>query len=280
MTDPPRTDQPAVLDIVAHNQTAWANKVAHGNVWTRPVPHEVIERARRGDHAILLTATKPVPADWLGELTGKHVLCLAAGGGQQGPVLAALGAEVTVFDNSPAQLAADTMVAEREGLPLRSVQGDMRDLSSFGDDAFDLIVHPVSNCFVDDILPTWLECYRVLRPGGALLAGFNNPVLYIFDLEAWKSMGLLQVRYRVPHSDAEDLPPNELAERLARGRALEFGHSLTSQIGGQIAAGFVITGMYEDDDGGGDILDKHLDRYIATRAVKLPAASRPATSKR
>lgn len=263
------------MDIVAHNRSAWGREVARGNVWTRPVSPDVIERARRGHCAILLTATRPVPSDWLGDLSRKRVLCLASGGGQQGPILAALGAEVVVFDNSPAQLATDTMVADREDLPLSTVQGDMRDLSVFEEASFDLIIHPISNCFVEDIYPTWRECYRVLRPGGALLSGFNNPVLYIFDFEAWDNEGRLEVKYRVPYSDIGQLPPEQLDKRLADGGTLEFGHSLTAQIAGQIAAGFVIAGFYEDNDGGGDLLDNHFDRYIATRALKLhlPAGS-------
>ena len=40
-----------------------------------------------------------MPADWFGDLAGAPVLCLASGGGQQGPLLAAAGARVTVFDN-------------------------------------------------------------------------------------------------------------------------------------------------------------------------------------
>jgi 2-polyprenyl-3-methyl-5-hydroxy-6-metoxy-1,4-benzoquinol methylase len=91
---------------------------------------------------IYLTPLKPIPADWLGELSGKRVLCLASGGGQQGPILAAAGARVTVFDNSPAQLARDRLVAERESLTIRTVEGDMRDLSALADGTFDLIVHP------------------------------------------------------------------------------------------------------------------------------------------
>ncbi len=104
------------------------------------------------------------------------ILCLASGGGQQAPILAAAGANVTVFDNSPAQLRQDALVAQREGLPLRTVQGDMRDLSAFGDDSFDLIFHPVSNIFVPEVRPVWRECYRVVRPGGVLLMGTLNPI--------------------------------------------------------------------------------------------------------
>ena len=111
--------------------------------------------------------------------------------------MAATGAEVTVRDVSPLQLAQDRAVAEREGLALRTVEGDMAQLSMFGDAAFDLIVHPCSNCFVPRIHPVWRESYRVLRPGGLLLAGFTNPVRYLFDQERADG-GDLDVCHRIP----------------------------------------------------------------------------------
>ena len=80
-----------------------------------------------------------------------------------------------MFDNSPQQLARDRLVAEREGLEIRTVQGDMRDLSAFADASFDLVFHPVSNLFCPEVRPVWREAYRVLRQGGILLAGFMNP---------------------------------------------------------------------------------------------------------
>jgi 2-polyprenyl-3-methyl-5-hydroxy-6-metoxy-1,4-benzoquinol methylase len=101
---------------------------------------------------VVLIGYEPVPRDWFpADLTGVAVLALASGGGQQGPVLAAAGADVTVFDNSPRQLGRDREVAEREGLALRTVLGDMRDLSAFPGDSFDLVFNPVSNTFC----PTW-----------------------------------------------------------------------------------------------------------------------------
>ena len=135
------------MDIRAYNRSAWDREVARGNMWTQPVDQEVIQAARSGKWSVLLTPTKPVPGDWFPELNELELLCLACGGGQQGPVFAAAGAKVTVFDNSPAQLSQDRLVAQREGLELRLVEGDMANLSEFADESFDLIFHPVSNVF-------------------------------------------------------------------------------------------------------------------------------------
>jgi SAM-dependent methyltransferase len=255
------------MDIVSHNREAWTREVENGNKWTIPVDESTVAKARNGDWSLLLTPTKPVPREWFGEVSDASVLCLASGGGQQGPILAAAGARVTVFDNCPAQLERDREVAEREGLGIRLVQGDMRDLSAFPDGAFDLVFHPVSNCFVDEVERVWRECHRVLRGSGRLLAGFCNPLTFIFDLRAWDDERTFRVRYRVPYSDVVQLPPEELAARIEAKEALEYGHSLDSQIGGQIAAGFSIAGFYEDVSGF-DLLDPYIKTFIATLALK------------
>ena len=197
---------------------------------------------------------------------GRGGLCLAAAGGQQAPILAAAGAQVTVLDASPAQLAQDRRVAEREGLAIRTVQGDMADLSQFGNGSFDLIVHPVSNCFVPQIQPVWNEAFRVLKAGGTLLSGFTNPAMFMLDPELQKQ-GVLQLKYPIPYSDLVSLTPEELQPYLESGEALVFGHSLSDQIGGQIAAGFAITGFFEDTDEHSQ-LRGFLDGYIATKASK------------
>ncbi len=256
------------LDVFQHNRQAWNREVASGtNPWTQPVGPDRIAAARRGEWSVVLTEQKPVPRDWFPPLAGADVLCLASGGGQQGPLLAAAGAHVTVLDASDAQLAQDRLVAEREHLELRLEQGDMADLSRFGAGRFDLVFHPVSNCFAPEIAVVWREVARVLRPGGVLLSGFLNPDMYVFDLEA-ADRGELVACHALPYSDIEHLPPARRAERLSRGGVFEFSHTLGDQIGGQIAAGLCITGFYED---------RHKDfaparlmpTYFATRAVKL-----------
>lgn len=267
---PDEPDTPAApTDIRAHNREAWNRLVAGGDQWTVPVGPEVIAAARNGGWSIVLTPTLPVPREWFGELAGADVLCLASGGGQQGPILAAAGASVTVYDNSPAQLAQDRAVAERDGLTITTVEGDMRDLSAFDDASFDLVFHPCSNCFCPEILPVWREAFRVLRPGGALLSGISGPVRYIFDPVALEA-GELKVTQRVPYADTDH--PEAVARYTATGEPLVFGHSLEDQIGGQCSAGFVITDFFEDVFPEGDPISDHLASFYATRAVKPATA--------
>lgn len=252
--------------IRAHNRAAWDREVERGNRWTLPVGPEEIAAARAGRWSVLLTEGKPVPADWFPPLAGCDVLCLASGGGQQGPILAAAGARVTAFDNSPAQLARDRLVADREHLPLTTIEGDMARLDPLADASFDLVFHPVSNVFVPDVRPVWRESFRVLRPGGILLAGFLNPDMFIFDEEA-ADRGELLVRHRLPYEEPRDLSPERRQQRIAEEETYAFSHSLTAQIGGQLEAGFRLTAIYEDRHSDYSPAN-YFPTYIATRAVK------------
>ena len=258
------------MDIRDYNRLAWNKEVERGNQWTVPVSKETIAAARQGQWEIILTPTKPVPEEWFPDLKGRDVLCLASGGGQQGPILAAAGANVTVLDNSPRQLEQDRFVAERDSLAITTVEGDMADLSMFAEQSFDLIVHPVSNVFVPDVRPVWAEAFRVLRHGGALLAGFDNPAIHLFDYDLADRTGILQVKYALPYSDLTSLTDEERQRYIDKGFPLEFSHTLEDQIGGQLDAGFVITGFYEDSYGEeeGDILANYMHTYLATRAIK------------
>jgi len=256
-----------LIDIRAYNRKAWDRQVENGCIWSRPVSHETIESAKNGDWEIVLTPTKPVPKNWFPDFKARPVLCLASGGGQQAPILAAAGGLVTSFDNSPQQLAKDRFVADQEGLKIDLVEGDMRDLSRFPDQHFCFIFHPVSNIFVPDVLPVWQEAYRVLEPGGVLLSGLANPVNYIFDFEIYDNQKILDVKNKLPYADILHLQKDVLEKYMQDGAPLEFSHTFEELIGGQIQAGFHLTGFYEDRFEN-DLMSEHFATFFATRATK------------
>jgi SAM-dependent methyltransferase len=262
-------------DVLDHNRRAWNRNSAARIRWSVPVAPDVVAQARRGDWGVILTPDKSVPRDWFGALAGARVLCLASGGGQQAPILAAAGADVVSFDLSDEQLARDAEVAARDALKIRTVRGDMADLSVFDAATFDLIFHPVSNVFVPDLTPVWRECARVLRCGGALLAGFMNPAFFLFDHDEAERTGELVVRYSLPYREAgpdDDIAQLTAARRsqLAAGDAMEFSHSLQTQIGDLLAAGFQLTALYEDRwTGASTPLQARMPTSVAIRAVRV-----------
>ena len=265
------------LDVLKHNRQRWDALVDQKNRWTIPASPDEVAAARDGKLSLLLTPSKPVPMDWYPALAGLETLCLASGGGQQAPLLAAAGAVVTTIDNSPNQLAQDQLVAEREGLQIGSVQGDMADLSCFEDKSFGLIFHPCSNCFSEKIDEVWQESFRVLRPGGVLLAGFSNPIRFAITDEDHDN-GTLRITRKLPWSGKGSRSSDEI-ENLPMNMdgLLEFGHTLEQQIGGQMKSGFHMTAMFEDrwvGEGDDDIdpLSKLIDSFIATRSIKPASA--------
>ena len=258
------------MDIVQYNREAWNKQAKEGCRWCEPVSAEEIKEARAGNWSVILTPNTPVPRNWFGDVEQMRVLCLASGGGQQAPILAAAGAKVTSFDNSDEQLALDQSVADREGLTIETIQGDMADLSVFENESFDLIFHPVSNVFVQSLAPVWKECFRVLRWNGSLLSGFMNPSFFLFDHEEAEKSGTLEVRYGIPFSDLTSLPEEKRAEIESEGTSYEFGHTLQEQIGGQLAAGFVLIDLFEDHwEDEATPLNRFSPTTIATLAKKI-----------
>jgi SAM-dependent methyltransferase len=253
-------------NVREYNRNMWNRLVDEGNRWTIPVTSEEIAEAKKGNWQIVLTAQKAVPRSWFPALEGCKILCLASGGGQQAPILAAAGADVTVLDGSARQLDQDRFVAQRDSLQIRTIEGDMADLSMFADSCFDLIFHPVSNFCIPDVRPIWREAFRVLSGGGGLLVGFVNPDTYLFDQDLW-DQGIFHVKYKIPFSDARDLSEGKRQEVIDKGRLFEFSHSLGDQIGGQLDAGFLLAELYEDYDDN-ELLSEYMPLFIATRAIK------------
>ena len=234
--------------------------VADGWEWGKPVSHEVYQAACEGNWDVLLTPTKPVPHDWFGDLKGKAILGLASGGGQQMPIFAALGAKCTVLDYSKAQLESERTVAQREGYEIEIVHADMTKSLPFPDGSFDLIFHPVSNCYVEQVEPIWRECARVLKPGGVLLAGLDNGVNFWFDEKEER------LTYTMPFNPLVNPQHRKLLEEQDGG--MQFSHSIDEQIGGQLRSGLCLTDIYEDVNGEGNLHDHNIPTFWATRAVK------------
>jgi SAM-dependent methyltransferase len=254
-----------------YNQKAWDHEAKKQVEWSQPVTQEIINEAKKGKWSVPLMPN-PLPSGWLPDtVTGLKILCLASGGGQQAPIFAAAGAEVAVLDNSKEQLALDEMVAKRDNLVLTTKLGSMTDLSDFENDYFDIIFHPISNLYVEDINPVWQESYRVLKQNGILLSSFYNPVVFIFDKDtAYRKEGFLKPKYSLPYSDLKNLTENELMSKLKNNEPLIFGHSLTEQIGGQIKAGFVIADFLENyHPSKRFLIDEFMPTFIATKAIKL-----------
>ena len=132
--------------INAETISRWCRE---GWEWGQPISHEVYNKAMQDEWGVYLTPTKLVPKEWFGNLAGKKVLGLASGGGQQMPIFAALGAECTVLDYSASQCESERTVAQREGYEVEIIQGDMTKPLPFADETFDIIFHPVSNCYVE-----------------------------------------------------------------------------------------------------------------------------------
>ena len=244
-------------DINAATIDRW---IAEGWVWGKPIDHETYVRATEGDWAVQLTPTKAVPRAWFGDLRGKRMLGLASGGGQQMPIFAAAGAICAVLDYSDRQIESERLVAAREGYAIDIVQADMTRPLPFGDASFDLIFHPVSNCYIREVLPVWRECHRVLKPGGVLLSGLDIGMNFIVDAEE------KQIVNRLPFDPLAN--PDQMKQLRDDDAGVQFSHTLEEQIGGQLAAGFTLTDLYEDTNGEGRLHDMHIPSFIATRSVK------------
>jgi len=245
------------------NSKSWDNWVDGGIEWGVPITHEEYVKAKNGEWGVYLTPTKLVPKEWFLPFDGAKLLGLASGGGQQMPIFSVLGSKCTVFDYSNKQLATEKMVSEREDYQINIVKGDMTKQLPFEDNSFDMIFHPVSNCYIEDVYHVWNECYRVLKKGGILLAGMDNGINFLFN-----DYDKLVVENKLPFNPLKDVA---LYEKMLRDDdGVQFSHSLEEQIGGQLKAGLCLTNLFDDyDRPGNGRLQDFTPTYIATRAIKL-----------
>lgn len=234
--------------------------VEEGWEWGKSISHEDYIKAKDGEWKVFLTPTVAVPIDWLGDLKRKKILGLASGGGQQMPIFNALGATCSVIDYSSKQIESEYNVAKREGYIIEAIEGDMTKKLPFDDETFDIVFHPVSNCYVEDVQHIFNEAYRVLKKGGIFLAGLNNEINYIVDQNE------REIVWKMPFNPLQDEKAKEFMVKEDAG--MQFSHDMTEQIGGQLKAGFTLVDIYEDTNGFGRLHELNIKSFIATKSIK------------
>lgn len=223
-----------------YNRQRWNALVKAGIEYSRPFLDLDVNKARQ----------ELDPDSIMGDPKGKDVLVLAGGGGQQSAAFGVLGAKVTVFDLSEEQLANDRLAAEHYGYSLRIEQGDMRDLSRFQDDSFDIVYHPYSINFIPDPLPVFSGVRRILRHDGLYRVSFANPFVMSVDDRSWDGRGY---HLRQCYQDGEitwDDPNWEVWHEDGSMQKVpgprEFRHTLGKFINGLVNHGFQILGIWEE----------------------------------
>ena len=256
-------------DYLEFNKNRWNQESAgKENPYTIPVSHEELMKARDLDIDVALTVGKSVPVEWFERSKGKKLLGLACGGGQQGPVFAVKGYDTTIMDYSIEQLQSDRMVAEREGLEIKTGQADMTKTFPFDDETFDIIFCPVSNVYIEDLTNMWRESYRVLKKGGLLMVGYMNPWIYMYDDDiVWDYPDeVLLLKYSLPFNSRR--LEEEGKVKIDPKYGYEFSHTLEEQIGGQLKAGFAMIDFYESKDKRNRLTQFGPD-YLANLSIKL-----------
>lgn len=227
-------------ELARYNQARWEELARARLEFTLPLLDLTPESARR----------RIDPEGVFGELQGKQVLCLATGGGQQSAMFGILGAVVTVFDLSPTQLQRDEEAATHYGYPVRTVQGDMRDLSAFVDDSFDLVYQAYSLNFAPRVESVFGEVARVLRPGGLYQMQWANPFTQSVDDQAWDGETyLLHHPYIDGFETSTYYPTWDIEDEDGHWRQIasprEFRHTLSTVINQLAANSFVILRLKE-----------------------------------
>lgn len=274
-----RVEEPvASADILRANERAYDAMAAARDPLCRPASEKELANP-------LATVDA---AGWLGgSLAGRSVLCLAAGGGRQSSLYAAAGAKVTVVDLSGAMLELDRRVAAERGYSPRLIKTSMDDLSMLAQAEFDVVIHPVSSCYLPDVTAVYRQVARVIRPGGIYVSQHKQPTSLQASVEPSSDGGyqLLHRYYRT-----EPIPPPDSASRSSRrlreSGATEYLHRWEQLIGGLCRAGFVIEDLVEPKHARrGSVRGSFADRaayvapYVRIKARRLgttgAAAERP-----
>lgn len=230
-------------EVARYNRERWEELAKEGTMYSRPALELDETSARK------MVDLQGV----MGDPTGLDVLCLACGGGQQSAAFALLGARVTVLDFCETQLERDRETARHYGMEVRTVLGDMRDLSCFEDDSFDVVWQAHSINFVPDVGGVFDEVVRVLRGGGLYRLHFTNPLAHGLS-EKWNGEGYTISDPYVEGSELVwgdaywDVKDEKGKVKRVKGPR-EFRHLLSTLVNGLVERGLVILGLWEDPSG-------------------------------
>lgn len=247
-------------DFVKINEDTINRWTKEGWEWGIPINHQTYKDAVKGIWDVVLTPNVAVPKDWFPDFKGLKILGLASAGGQQMPIFAALGANCTVFDISEEQLNNESIVQQREGYDIKIIKGDMTKKLPFEDETFDLIFHPVSNCYIKDVYHVFKEASRVLKKGGLLLSGLDTGMNFIVNEDETK------IVYKLPFNPLENEEQYEFSMKNDYG--IQFSHTIEEQINGQLLAGFELLNIYDDTNGEGRLKELNIGCFIATKSRK------------
>ena len=215
-----------------HNRAAWDARVQEGKRFTRASNEDEMARP--------LESLDPL--GWLGgDVTGKRILCLGAGGGRHGPMLASAGARVTVVDISPEMLKLDCELAETRGLQVQTVETSIDDLSMLPEAEYEAVMQPVSTCYVPDIRLAYRELARVMQPGGVYISRHKQPANLQIDLAPTPNGFVIDSPY---YLDGHLSPAKRPGPHREQG-TMEFLHRWGDLLGGLCESGFVIEAVTE-----------------------------------
>ncbi len=218
-----------------HNRQAWDAQAREGKRFTRV--------ASADDLSGLLRRVDRL--GWLGEsIAGQHVLCLGAGGGRHGAVYASCGARVTVVDISGGMLELDRKINKRFKLDVRLIQASMDYMPQLLDAEFDLVIQPVSTCYLADLQPVYAEISRVTKPAGLYVSQHKQPG----SLQGSLSRSPLGYEVVTDYYHQGSLKP--VGNSLHREEGMEeFLHKWEDLLGLMCRAGFVIEDVMEPKHG-------------------------------
>jgi SAM-dependent methyltransferase len=219
------------MTSISHNQNAWNKMAMSQHRLTRPCTDADLKNPLASVDSL----------GWLGEsIAGQNVLCLAAGGGRHGPIYCAAGANVTVVDLSPVMLEMDKKEAQKRSMNIRTICTSMENLSMLDPASFDLVIHPVSTCYVPDVQPVFQAIARVSKPNALYISQHKQPAsLQVLARPNEHGFHIRHQYYRT------DRLPDEADSLVREAGTHEYLHRWEQIIGGICRAGFVIEDLVE-----------------------------------